>query len=442
MAVTFVTSCDSSTRVRKANLSDDNPTIFKCGDFDLSLFKIDVTYANGVNETISATEEMIRKSDLDYFYKVGEWTIHFEYSIFTLSTDITVVLNEFSDLITLPNQEILYDGEAHGLTVEGPVPSGTKIYYPEGNSFVESSKNPYQITAILSKEGYANKTLKGELIINESNYDYEKYESIVFDDAIYTFDGNEKIIEVKNLPDDLTVKYFFKDSGEEGNRKINCGKYTVVAKFTSKNHNLLPPPNLEADLIINKANHDISKLEFKDATFTYDGNPHMVLATGLEAVATNIREHYFVEGQDQEIDPKVGIADAGVYNIRVDFEVGTNFNPIESLHSVLTINKKTLDLSKISYNLQEVTFDNEKHEYEGIEGVIPEEITPIFEYYKVVPASLEEPDGQLLKVDEMVEPGEYEIYISYKFKDGFKESNYELINVSDRPGILIIKNEE
>ena len=98
---------------------------------------------------------------------------------------------------------------------------------------------------------------------------------VTFASESFSYDGSIKVIEVKNLPNGLTVSY-------ENNGQRTVGEYEVVAIIKSGDKEV---GRLTATLTIKEASStgtpDLSGVTFLDATFTYDGNEHTLTASNV-----------------------------------------------------------------------------------------------------------------------------------------------------------------
>ena len=202
-------SCGETNNIASVVFNDNYQSEWKVGEIDFSTLFYTVTYKNGSTEQVPVTVDMIAEADLYKFYSPGEWKVNINFNEHYHSiVEFTIYENTFDETIKLENKVIAYDGKTHGLDLLGPIPEGTKIYYPLGNSFTNYSVEPYEIKCILSKDGYKTKELSGRLTITQTDYPKEILDQIKFEDAEYTYDGTEKSVVAKNVPSDCTIEYF------------------------------------------------------------------------------------------------------------------------------------------------------------------------------------------------------------------------------------------
>ena len=388
---------------------------WKAGEIDFSSFYYTVTYKNGVVETVPVDISMIDENDLYKLYEPGQWQIKINFNDhFGTLVDFTIYENTFDESIKLENQVVVYDGNSHGLQLVGPIPEGTKIYYPSGNSFVDYSIEPYQIKCVLSKDGYKTKTLDGKLTITQTEYSKEILDKIVFEDTEYVYDGTEKRLEAKNIPSDCTIDYFIDKN--RGNSRVNAGEYKVTGVITCSNINYLPIANIEAKLIIKKARYDLTDVSFDDKTVSYqEGVQQSIRLTNEDLLPTNLQVVYTNNVHE----------DAGSYDATASFICDPNFEQIPPMTATLNIVPAVVDLSNVKIRRpQLVTFDGDPQDFE-ID--VPELVKVEKTYYDESGALVENP----------IDVGTYKVKFTFSAKA--KEQNYQLINVPTDDGVLIIQ---
>ena len=412
-----MSSCGENQNVDSIAFDDNYQSTWKVGQIDFSQLKFLVTYKNGTVETVPCDISMIEESDIYKFYKVGEWKVKINYNTkFYNIVDFVITENEFDDSLKLKDEVVVYDGKSHNLSVEGPLPEGTNVYFPQGNSFSAASEVPYNVKCILTKEGYKTKELTGKLTITKSDYSKEILDQIEFKDTEFTYDGTEKKIEAKNIPQDCTIDYYIEKI--HGNSMVNAGVYTITGIITCSNPNYNKIPNIEAKLTINKAKYELKDVTFDDAIYSYEpGLQHTLLLTNTKNIPNNVKVIY--ENNVHE--------DVGEYTAIARFEVDSNHENIEPMTAVLSIIPKELDLSTIDFKkIQKVIFDGKSKNFE----------IDIPTYLKVTKKYF---NSENLEVSEPIDAGTYQVKIDYQISDSLIKENYKLINVPDNNGILIIQ---
>ncbi|MCQ2793543.1 MAG: MBG domain-containing protein [Bacilli bacterium] len=412
-----LSGCGESQNVESIAFDDNYQSTWKVGEIDFSQLKFLVTYKNGSVETVSCDISMIEESDVYKFYKVGEWKVKINFNTkYYNIVDFVITENEFDSSLKLKDEVVLYDGKSHNLSVEGPLPEGTNVYFPQGNSFTSASEVPYNVKCILTKEGYKTKELTGKLTITKSDYSKEILDQIEFNDTEFTYDGTEKKLEAKNIPQDCSVDYYI--GKIHGNSMVNAGVYKVTGVITCSNPNYNQIPNIEATLTINKARYELNDVTFDDAIYSYEpGVKHTLLLSNAKNIPNNVKVTY--ENNTHE--------DVGEYEAVARFEVDSNHESIEPMTAVLTVIPKELDLNVIDFKkIQNATFDGTSKNFE-IDAPTYVKVTK--KYF----------DSKNIEVSEPVDAGTYQVKISYEISDSLKKENYKLINVPDNSGMLIIQ---
>ena len=248
-------------------------------------------------------------------------------------SDLTVIYNEQPQSIFAIN-----------------LPAGVTVAY-DGNGKVDSGV--YTVTAHFTGDEVnynpiPDKTAK--LTIEKAEYDMS---SVVFSDFTVTYNNQPQSIFATNLPEGVTVTY-------DGNGKTNAGNYTVTAHFTGDSQNYKDIPDKTANLIINKAEYDMSGVKFENKTVTYNSAAHSIKAEELPNGVTVSYENN-------------GKVNAGTYTVTAHFAGDNqNYKPIPDKEATLTIEKATV--TGIVFHGDVVTYDGEEHSL-SITGDMPSEIT-------------------------------------------------------------------
>lgn len=120
------------------------------------------------------------------------------------------------------SETLIYDGEPHILNEVRGAPDGTQITYTGRETHIDAGI--YTASALLTKEGYNNKTLTATLTINKASF-----ENITFSDGTFEHDGLAHSIYVSGAPSFASVTY-------SNNGKTNVGTYTVTATIKATNY--------------------------------------------------------------------------------------------------------------------------------------------------------------------------------------------------------------
>lgn len=149
------------------------------------------------------------------------------------------------------------------------------------------------------------------------------------------YDGQDKMIELVNVPKEIDVRY-------SGNRAVGAGNYSATAEFVAKSKNYYTPEYASCNWSINKANCDMKQVKWNySGEFTYDGNLHCIEVVGLP-------ENVTVSYEDNKS------VDAGVYEAVANFSTDTeNYMIPESIRCEWKINKANVDISGLRWDYAE-----------------------------------------------------------------------------------------
>ena len=235
------------------------------GNFSYDGVMVTIDFIKGGSTEIQLNEDMIPEYERLKFYKMGKQDVKVTYrNKFETTMPINVVYNKFNDVYELVGYECVYDGLPHSVTLNHELPEGATITYPYGNVF--SNAGTYEIIGILSKKGYESKTLTATLSILQAERDVS---GVVFEDATVVYNGEMRTIEATNIPQGIEVSYEYRNysTNTKVNKVVNAGKYRVIAHFADENPNYKKIPDKEAILTIEKADYDMSGVEFKDLSY-------------------------------------------------------------------------------------------------------------------------------------------------------------------------------
>ncbi|MBO5737661.1 MAG: bacterial Ig-like domain-containing protein [Clostridia bacterium] len=188
-------ACKEDRAAQSIALNDysaETPLEVSMGGFSYSNYTVTITYDNGETEAITLTEEMISETDKLKFYQEGKNDITITHKGVSTTVSINVYRKEFSENVQLNDVTTTYTGEAFTVEVEGDLPGGTKILYPQGNVF--QSAGSYDMTAVLQCEGYVTKTLSARIVIGRATYDLSNAQ-------LY----DESVADVKVLPKAISI---------------------------------------------------------------------------------------------------------------------------------------------------------------------------------------------------------------------------------------------
>ena len=146
-----------------------------------------------------------------------------------------------------------------------------------------------------------------------------KPEKVIFEDAEFVYDGEEKsILCLSEIPSGYTLSY-------ENNTATDAGVYTAkLYIYEEESGELLEQK--EAKLTILKAEYDMSGVTFKDSEAVYNGKEHSLSLKGQlpDGVSVTLSKNAFV--------------DAGRYTVTASFSGDTkNYEAISDMTAVLTV---------------------------------------------------------------------------------------------------------
>ena len=164
------------------------------------------------------------------------------------------------DNVEFTDKAVTYNGEQHSIEATNLPVGVTATYESTGNNI---NAGEYTITAKLSGdsinyEPIQNKTAK--LVINKANYNIGED---VFEDKEVVYSGEVHLITTKELPQGVSVKYYFNNKIFTGVSDV--GEYEITAKFVGDNDNYNAIPDKVAFLTINAKQLDtpvITKVEY------------------------------------------------------------------------------------------------------------------------------------------------------------------------------------
>jgi uncharacterized repeat protein (TIGR02543 family) len=184
-----------------------------------------------------------------------------------------------------------------------------------------------------------------EFTINKAIYDMT---TINFEDAVYTYDGTAKNIEITGtLPNGVNVSYL-------NNNQINSGNYTVTAKFTGDNINYEAISDMSATLSIQQSTQAIIDLSNVQTTFTYTGEEQSISGVIASGDVTYINNSF---------------TNAGTYEVTINVSPSENYAG-GSKTIIISVNKATYDMTTINFEDKIYTYDRTAKNIE-ITGTLP-----------------------------------------------------------------------
>lgn len=198
---------------------------------------------------------------------------------------------------------------------------------------------------------------------------------------------------------DLVIKYYT-TTGEEIAKPVNAGSYEIKISYAGSETSFLNPAQKTVTLTINKANYDLSGIEFKDLSVVYDGSEKELTYTGTLPAGVTFVGYTTNKGTN-----------AGTYNAKASF-LGAdtaNYNPIPDMSAVLTITKA----------------DPTKEEIDGLQKVFVNDYTPQMTV-EVFKTRLEEKLLFFSDYTQVLQSGENKITVVYKKGDNYNDYALEI----------------
>lgn len=452
--------------------SDQAPVEIAVGGFCFSNYVVIVTHDNGKVTEIPLTEDMISETDKLKFYQEGEQEVGVNYMGASTTIKVNVVRKQFASDVTFSDLTVTYTGEVFSIQVQGNIPVGTNILYPQGNTFQNAGE--YDVTAILQCEGYVTKTLSARVVIQKADYDVSN--AILYDKTV-TYDKEYHTIRVSGvptldvlgnptyeqaeLPKGVSVSYTITKIKDgygvdiptsdqqtvEGNnvQATEAGSYLICAKYKGDLANYNPIPNSTAVLTIEQAVYDTTSAILKDANVVYSGDTHYLEISPDYEMPSDLTCSYQIkkiktasgELVEEEFAQGNGAINAGTYIVKIAFEIvgknASNYKPVpaeKQAQLVIEQNDYTEIINKLNFDYQYYVYEEDKEYRAILSGQLPEGVTPSFVVknkdgeiiegvYTVENSQLDLDDGQIMVITNHVytfktkEAGEYTCLVSY-----------------------------
>jgi len=256
--------------------------------------------------------------------------------------------------ISVKDLTVTYDGLRHYISVSGKLPDGVRVTF-DGNGQVNAGTYTVVAHFIGSDKYQAIPDMSATLTIVKADYNMT---SVEFNDRTVRYDGQPHsiLIDEETLPEGVTVKSY------TGNGKIQPGEYTVTVYFSGDtNHNAIKPMTAKLTIVgtSTKPSYDMSKVFFKDATVTFNNEPHGIEVSGT--LPNGVSVSYTGNGK----------VDAGTYKVTAHFTGSDDYQPIPDMVAILTIEKADYDMSSIRFNNRTFIYDGRYHSI-YVSGKLPE----------------------------------------------------------------------
>ena len=434
------------------------------GEFPYGDYTITVTYDNGETEEIALTEEMIPETDKLKFFQEGKSEITIVYEEQTTSFAINVTRLKFPENVRLncKAEAYTYTGQPIVIEVEGDIPGGTEILYPQGNSFINA--NTYDMTAVLQCEGYETQVLSARIVIEKAKYDLSNAKMY---DASFTYDKDAHNITVKgqpiqdengntigyepaNLPKGVSVSYtIINGYGQAVNKAIDAGTYTVKAEFKgdTSNYEFNPGEDVAmATLTIKPIVYATSSIRFIGKTVMYTGESYS-LTIDETTKPKNIQVTYkmtkveYVNGNEVDVECESATL-PGKYKVEAQYSfIGENtYNytmDVRTQKAYLTIVPFMYQTSKIGFMGKTVAYTGEEYSLTVDMDNLPDNIDVSYQLIQVKDANGNDVTGESVAGNTASLPGVYKVVASFAIKSDV-EAYYEM-DVEEKVAYLTIQ---
>lgn len=273
--------------------------------------------------------------------------------------------------VTFEGASVVYDGTAKTLAVKGSLPEGVTVAYEYylGETKVTEAKEvgKYTVKAIFTGDSQHNSIapLTAMLTISYNT------SGLLLNNKTVVYSGENQTLTVDGtLPNGVTVAYEYYLGETKVNEAKNAGVYTVKAKFTTPNADLVIN-DLTATLTINKADRNVTlgatkevvedaELELSDAvifdrngkeySFEYSGKTYVVDVLAPQGVPAKNIAYYTAINEDGSVKDATETTDNYITNagdclyVAVKLDATENYNE-QNLVLKVTMNKLTVKIS-------------------------------------------------------------------------------------------------
>ncbi|NCB48064.1 MAG: hypothetical protein EOM55_00315 [Clostridia bacterium] len=372
--------------ILKAKL--DEPVALSTYVYTGSLIEVEYTGFDSEKMTMSGDEEAINAGSYALSFVLKD-TANYEWNTGSNGSVSWLIAKATYDMagVGFANTSVEYNGSVRSIAITGTLPSGVSVSY-SGSATVVGS---YVITATFTGDSANYNAIPNKsalLIITKASYNMT---GIGFADNATIYDTFAHSLAISGtLPGGVSVSY-------ENNGKINAGSYIVKANFSGDtlNYNLIS--SMTATLTIAKATYTLTDVEFTNSTVTYNGNVHSIAISGLLPSGV-------------EVSYTGGGTNVGTYIVIASFSVPTaNYNRIDDMTALLTINRATYNMSGVTFENETVVYDGEIHSL-AINGALPTGVSnPVYSN------------------NDKTRPGIYEVVVNFTLANA---SNYNPVSLT------------
>lgn len=419
--------CEQKETIESISIKDYDPSTTietVVGEFNYEAYTLVVTYDSGRTEEIPLTAEMIVEADSFKFYQIGEHEIAVSYAKATCTLKVSIKRSTFGEISFPENNVFTYDGKEHTVEVQGDIPANAVVTYTGGNTFINAGS--YDVTAIVSCEGYVTAKLSTTVKIERAKYDMS---SIRFDAKEVVYDGQPHSIEISGtLPEGVSAPTYT-INGQTSTGAIDVDEYTVTATFANNNPNYEPIPSMQTTLKITPAEYLLEDIDivFKredgqvidGAVKTYDRSSVVFDLNDYSKLSNNVSVSFSVYDQSGKLisssNKNTNIINVGVYTVKAEFTFADskNYYPIEPIVSIFEVIHAEYKISDISFNSNYFKYDGTERSV-VIDGKLPAGVSVSYEYY-LDDTLLVDAEGK--PVQSVTDAGEYTVKAIFSVAD-------------------------
>ena len=442
----LLVGCNNKDKISSVSLKDNDPNVaieIAVGDFDYGAYTVIITYESGNTKEIALSEDMIAVTDQVKLFQIGDHDITVSYGDQSYTFGVSVKRSVFEGLSFSENNVFTYDGKAHGVEVEGNIPANAIVTYSGGNSFVNAGI--YDVTAIVSCDGYVTERLSTTVTIQRAKYDMS---GVKFEAKEFVYDGNAHSVAISGtLPKGISLPTYTINEKETASA-TDVGEYTVKATFKNNNPNYETIPDMVTTLKITPAEYNVKGVDIvfkKDdgklidgASKVYDGKSVTFDLNDYNKLSNKISVSFSVIDKDGKVisnsNKNTGIKNAGVYTVKVEFTPADskNYKPIEPIVRTFTVEKAEYDMTNVHFDNDALAYDGKEHNLlVEIPKDHPIEVSDVaYEYYLNGELLVDSEDKPLQSVKDA---GEYTVKAIFTVKD----ENYK--EIKSMQAILVIE---
>ena len=183
--------------------------------------------AHTITATGAPSDASVVYTNAGPFVEPGEYSISVlikleGYNDYSKTVTLKISKKNFTG-ITFENKTVEYNGNAHTITATG-APSDASVVYTNAGPYINAGE--YDVSVLISKEGYNDYTKTVKLKINKINYP----STIKFESQKFIANGQERKIEVSgDLPIGTQVVY-------SNNTATEGGQYNATATLKNVNY--------------------------------------------------------------------------------------------------------------------------------------------------------------------------------------------------------------